>query len=176
MSLIDQTVSSQNKSLWHQREFLLLWIASSTGYLTRLVVRLALPLVDIRLTTSPLLVSGVTFALAVPWLLFRLPAGMLADRRHVLLWASALGLGVCVLLAGAALLGLLSLPALYATALLLGISETLTEAAMTAFTPLLISHCQLEQANMRLLGVQKEARLLVLHLLGKQVERKDVSW
>ena len=30
---------------------------------------------------------------------------------------------------------------------------------------------QLEQANMRLLGVQKEARLLVLHLLVKQVER-----
>jgi hypothetical protein len=63
MSLIDQTVSSQTKSLWHQRPFLLLWIASSTGYSARLVVRLALPLVAIRLTTSPLLVSGVTFAL-----------------------------------------------------------------------------------------------------------------
>ena len=95
MSLLDQTVSSQTKSLWHQRAFLLLWIASSTGYLARLVVRLALPLVAIRLTTSPLLVSGVTFALAV-------------------------------------------------------------------------SHSQL--------GVQKEARLLVLHLLVIQVERKDVSW
>jgi hypothetical protein len=35
-------------------------------------VRLALPLVAIRLTTSPLLVLGVTFALAVPWLLFGL--------------------------------------------------------------------------------------------------------
>ncbi len=34
---------------------------------------------------------------------------------------------------------------------------------------------QLEQANMRLLGVQKEARPLVLHLLVKQIERKDVS-
>jgi MFS family permease len=178
MSLLDQTVSSQTKSLWHQRAFLLLWIASSTGYLARLVVRLALPLVAIRLTTSPLLVSGVTFALAVPWLLFGLPAGVLADRFdrwHVLLWATALGLGVCVLLAGGALLGLLSLPALHAAALLLGISETLTETATTAFTPLLISHRQLEQANMRLLGVQKEARLLVLHLLVKQVERKDVS-
>ena len=32
MSLIDQTFSSQTKSLWHQRAFLLLWIASSTGY------------------------------------------------------------------------------------------------------------------------------------------------
>ena len=60
--------------------------------------------------------------------------------------------------------------------LLLGSSEILTETATTAFTPLLISHSQLEQANMRLLGVQKEALLLVLHLLFQQVERKDVSW
>ena len=45
-----------------------------------------------------------------------------------------------------------------------------------AFTPLLISHSQLEQANMRLLGVHEAARLLVLHLLLKQVERKDVLW
>ncbi len=138
MSLIDQTVSNQTKSLWHQRAFLLLWIASSTGYLARFVVRLALPLVVIWLTTSRL--------------------------------------GVCVLLAGAALLGLLSLLALYAAALLLGISETLTETATTAFTSLLISHSQLEQANMCLLDVQKEALLLILHLLFKQVERKDFSW
>src|SRR6266849_5752408 len=115
MSLIDQTVSNQTKSLWHQRAFLLLW-------------------------------------------------------------AATLGLGVCVLLAGAALLGLLSLLALYAAALLLGISETLTETATTAFTSLLISHSQLEQANMCLLDVQKEALLLILHLLFKQVERKDFSW
>lgn len=179
MSLINQTVSSQTKSLWHQRAFLLLWISSSTGYLARLVGRLALPLVAIWLTTSPLLVSGMTFALAVPWLLFGLPAGVLADcfdRQHVLLWAATLGLGVCVLLAGAALLGLLSLPVLYAAALLLGISETLTETVTTAFTPLLIFHSQLEQANMCLLGVQKEALLLILHLLFKQVERKDFLW
>ena len=169
MSIIDQTAPSQSTSLWHQRSFLLLWIASSTSYFASWILKLALPLVAVRLTTSPLLVSGVTFAFTIPWLLFGLPAGALADRfdrRQVLLCATALRLGVFVLLGGAALLGLVSLPALYAAALLLGISETFTETATTAFTPMLISHSQLEQANTRLLGVQQAIEVIALPISG----------
>lgn len=169
MSLIDQTIPSQSKSLWQQRAFLLLWTAASTGYFASWILKLALPLVAVRLTTSPLLVSSVTFAFTVPWLLFGLPAGALADRfdrRRVLLGATALRLGVFVLLGGAALLGLVNLPILYAAALILGISETLTETATTAFTPMLVSHSQLEPANTRLLGVQQAIEVIALPISG----------
>ena len=169
MTIIDQTIPGQTKSLWRQRAFLLLWTAASTGYFASWILKLALPLVAVRLTTSPLLVSGVTFAFTVPWLLFGLPAGALADRfdrRRVLLCATALRLGVFVLLGGAALLGLVNLPALYAAALALGISETLMETATTAFTPMLVSHSQLEQANTGLLGVQQAIEVIALPISG----------
>ena len=169
MSLVDQTVSRQIGSLWRQRAFLLLWTASSTSYFASWILKLALPLVAIRLTTSPLLVAGVTFAFTIPWLFFGLPAGALADRfdrRHVLLGAAALRLGVFVLLGGAALFGLVSLPALYAAALLLGVSEMLTETATTAFTPMLVAHNQLEQANTGLLGVQQGIEVVALPISG----------
>jgi MFS family permease len=169
MSLLDHAILRQRKSLWQQRAFLLLWSASSTGYFASWIVKLALPLVAVRLTTSPLLVSGVTFAFTLPWLLFGLPAGALADhfdRRHVLLAATALRLGVFVALGGAALLGLVSLPALYAAALTLGVSETLTETATTAFTPMLVAPGQLEQANTRLLGVQQAIEVIALPVSG----------
>src|SRR4029453_4287882 len=57
-----------------------LWSASSLSNLADGLVKVALPLVAVTLTDSPGLVAGVTLAVTLPWLLFALPAGALADR------------------------------------------------------------------------------------------------
>src|SRR5215218_9753815 len=57
-----------------------LWSAATLSNLADGLVKIALPLVAATLTDSPALVAGVTLAVTLPWLLFALPAGALADR------------------------------------------------------------------------------------------------
>jgi MFS family permease len=56
------------------------WSASSLSNLADGLVKVALPLVAVTLTDSPGLVAGVSLAVTLPWLLFALPVGALADR------------------------------------------------------------------------------------------------
>src|ERR671922_661911 len=57
-----------------------LWSASALSNLADGLVKIALPLVAVTVTHSPALVAGVALAVTLPWLLFALPAGALADR------------------------------------------------------------------------------------------------
>src|SRR5215207_1662556 len=62
------------------RSFWQVWSASALSNLADGLVKIALPLVAVTLTDSPGLVAGITLAVTLPWLLFALPAGALADR------------------------------------------------------------------------------------------------
>src|SRR5687767_11348449 len=44
------------------------------------VFQVALPLLAVRLTQSPIAVAGLTFAARLPWLVFGILAGVFADR------------------------------------------------------------------------------------------------
>src|SRR5215218_4359717 len=57
-----------------------LWTSSALSNLADGIVKIALPLVALRFTDSPTLIAGLAFVLTLPWLLFALPAGALADR------------------------------------------------------------------------------------------------
>src|SRR4051794_2326458 len=57
-----------------------LWTSSGLSNLADGTFKVSLPLVAIQFTQSPTLIAGLAFALTVPWLLFALPAGALADR------------------------------------------------------------------------------------------------
>jgi MFS family permease len=57
-----------------------LWVSSGLSNLADGIAKIALPLIAVRFTRSPTLIAGLTFALTLPWLLFALPAGVLADR------------------------------------------------------------------------------------------------
>ena len=59
------------------RDFSLLWGASASANLADGLVRVALPLVAVELTRSPILVSGVAVTGTLAWLLVGLPAGAL---------------------------------------------------------------------------------------------------
>src|SRR5688500_18886424 len=57
-----------------------LWSATAVSNLADGIFKLALPLLATRLTDSPSLVAGVAVAVRLPWLLFALFAGVMADR------------------------------------------------------------------------------------------------
>ena len=134
-----------------------LWWASVASNLADGIFQIALPLLAVGLTDSPALVAGVALAARLPWLLFALVAGALADRldrRRAMLLVQlgrtllAGGLAVAVV-AGAASIWLL-----YVVALALGILETLFDTAAQSIVPAVAPRERLESANSRLLTAE----------------------
>lgn len=134
-----------------------LWFSSAASNLADGIFFIALPLLAVRLTDSPVLVAGVALAGRLPWLVFVLVAGALADRldrrrtmRNVQLFRVAVMTGLSAL----ALVDGLSLPVLYVVALALGVGETLFDTAAQSIMPSLVSRDQLSTANGRLYAVE----------------------
>jgi len=107
------------------RTYAKLWAASAFANLADGVFQVALPLLAVQLTRSPLLIAGVTLAARLPWLLMSLVAGALADRLDRRQMMVRVNLARTVLLGGLALAvatGVATLPLVYAVALLLGVA------------------------------------------------------
>ena len=117
----------------------------------------AFPLLIASLTRDPLLVAGATFASRLPWFLFALVSGALADRmdrKRVMVVTDALRAAGVGLLALAVWTGDASVAFLYVIAFGLGIAETFFDTSAEAFTPRLVSREQLPAANGRLQAVE----------------------
>jgi MFS family permease len=137
------------------RNYAKLWTASTVSNLGDGIDSAALPLLAEALTRDPLLFAGVAVANRLPWLLFSLHAGAIADRmdrRTVMVGSNAArfllmaGLGVAILTGNA------SIWLLYVIALGLGTFETLFDNAAQTILPSLVQRHQLEKANGRLLA------------------------
>lgn len=134
-----------------------LWGSSAASNLADGVFLIVLPLLAVRLTDSPLLIAGVALVGRLPWLLFVLIAGALADRldrrrtmRNVQLFR-VMAVGALVLLS---LSGGLALPVLYVAALGLGVAETFFDTAAQSILPSIVGKERLSLANGRLYGVE----------------------
>ncbi|MFL1375868.1 MFS transporter [Nocardiopsis protaetiae] len=135
------------------RPFWSLWTSSSLSNLADGVLKIALPLAALRFTDSPLLIAGVALALSLPWLLFSLPAGALADRldrRAIMLAANTARAMLAGLLALSLATGLGGIWVLYAVALGVGITETLYDTSAQSILPQLVPRERLDRANGRL--------------------------
>jgi MFS family permease len=150
-----------------------LWSASAVSNLADGLVKIALPLVAVTLTDSPGLVAGITLAVTLPWLLFALPAGALADRvdrRIAMVTANVVRAAGVAVLAVALVLGLESSPAaiwaLYAVALLLGTAETIYDTCAQSILPQVVARDQLPRANGRLIAAELTANEFVGPPLG----------
>ena len=142
-----------------------LWTASTISNLGDGLTRTAGPLLAASLTRDPILVSGVLFAQTVPWLLFGLLAGAIADRvdRRRLMAAVDLFRAVAIGALGVAvILDAVSLPLLYVAGFIVGCAETLFDTSAPAVLPAIVRHHQLERANGRLVG----GRTVTNQLLG----------
>jgi MFS family permease len=137
------------------RDFNKLWAASAVSNLGDGVALLAAPLLAAALTRDPALVAGLSFAQHLPWLLFALLSGALADRldRRYAMAAVAACRGLLIGALGVAvLLRVASLPLLYMVVFLLGAGETLFDTAAVTVLPELVPPAALPRANARLAG------------------------
>jgi MFS family permease len=128
-------------------------VSSGLSNLADGVFTVALPLVTLRITRDPGAMGVVVLSLRLPWLLFALPAGALADRldrRRTMLLVDVgrgvvIGMLTLVVAAGSERLWLLC-----GLAFLLGIGETLFDTAAQSIVPSLVEPGQLSRANGRL--------------------------
>src|SRR4029079_6366954 len=101
-----------------------LWASSAASNLADGVFWIAFPLLAIRLTDSPVLVAGVAVVGRLPWLVFVLVAGALADRldrRRTMVGVAILRTLVSLGIAATIITGTDSLWLLYVHAFVLGV-------------------------------------------------------
>lgn len=151
------------------RPFRAVWasvVVSSTG---DGMFNTALPLTAAVLTRDPVLISGLTTAQRLPWLVASMLTGALADRgdrRRLMIW-SDIGRFVVVALLGVALAAdVANIWMLYACAFLLGVGETLHVNAAQALVPAIVADSDLMQANARFGAAQMAATQFVGPPLG----------
>ena len=150
------------------RNFAKAMVASGFANLADGVLWVALPLLAVRLTRSPLLIAGVTVAARLPWLLAPV-AGAFADRLDRRQSMLRVNLVRFVLLGGLALavaVDLATLPMLYAVAVLLGVGETLFDTSAQSLLPAIVPREELTAANSRLFAVELVANTFVGPPLG----------
>jgi len=135
------------------RSFGKLWAAVGISNLGDGVTAVAFPLLVAAITRDPVLVAGATVAGRLPWLVFALPAGAVADRldrRRVMVLTDAFRAILVALLGVLLFAGGVSLPAVYVVAFLLGSAETLYDTSSEAIVPALVGEDLLPAANGRL--------------------------
>ena len=134
-----------------------LWLASAGSNVADGMFWIALPLLAVQLTDSPALIAGVTVASRLPWLLFALVAGALADRldrRRTMVIVNLVRAALLGGLAAAALADVATLPLLYVVAFALGVAETLFDTSAQSIMPNLVEPDHLSRANGRLYAVE----------------------
>jgi MFS family permease len=117
----------------------------------------ALPLLALQITRSPAAIAGVVLAARLPWLVFALHAGALADRldrRRIMLNVSLGRFALIGLLAVIAAYESEQIWVLYVAAFALGICETLFDTAAGSTLPMLVSGAGLSRGNSRLFAAE----------------------
>ncbi|HEX7136125.1 MAG TPA: MFS transporter [Iamia sp.] len=146
------------------RRFSLLAGATGASNLGDGIFRLALPLVAVGITRSPVAVAGVEAARSLAWPVLALPVGAAADRldrRHVMIVAN--GARAALTFAAAALLGFgwESIGLLYAVAVGVGIAEVFSDTAGQSVLPSVVERAELGRANGRLAALEHGAQQFV---------------
>ena len=150
------------------RNFQKALVASGFANLADGVLWVALPLLAVQLTRSPVLIAGVTVAARLPWLLAPV-AGAFADRLDRRQSMLRVNLVRTVLLGGLALAvagDVATLAMLYAVAVLLGVAETLFDTSAQSLLPALVPRDDLTRANSRLFAIELVANTFIGPPLG----------
>jgi MFS family permease len=115
-----------------------LWGSSALSNLADGIFKVGLPLVAIRFTREPGLIAGLSFAITLPWLLFSLQAGAMADRldrRRAMLGANLVRAALLIGLGVLAGLDLISIWMLFVFAFGIGIAETVYDTSSQSILP-----------------------------------------
>lgn len=137
--------------------FRYLWASTGASNLADGVLKVGAPLLAVTLTRSPTLVAMVSVVMTLPWLVFALHAGAIADRfdrRRIMLTANLLRGGALALVAAAASLHFMSLPLLLVAMLLGGVAEVFADTSAQSVLPMAVSKDDLPAANGRIMAAQ----------------------
>ena len=132
------------------RDYWRLWWANAISSTGDGAFVAALPLLAVTITRDPRLVSVVTAATYLPWLLLSLPAGAVVDRydRATLMWrAQAVQAAVVTIIAVLVVAHQASIEVLAAGGLLLGSAEVIFSNAAQSILPALVPPELLPKAN-----------------------------
>src|SRR6476469_6375948 len=138
--------------------FARLWTAGAVSNIGDGVVLAAMPLLAASLShNDPVTVALVATAGTLPWLLFSLVGGAIADRtdrRRTMAVVDGMRFVAMAALAVALLAGAESIVLLVIVSFALGMAETVFDNASQAILPSLVTDDLLETANGRLEGAQ----------------------
>jgi MFS family permease len=144
--------------------------ASGLSNLADGVFQIALPLVALGITRDPGAFATVSLVGRLPWLLFALPAGALADRLDRRRTMTLVNVGRGLLIGGLAAIvagNLEELWILYIVAFGLGVGETLFDTAAQSILPNVVDDpARLPRANGRLYAIEFTANQFVGPPLG----------
>jgi MFS family permease len=163
------------RSLWWHRDFVRLWAGDSISQLGTMVTLIALPLLAIKvLDATPFEVGLLTTFETLAFLVVGLPAGAWVDRmrRRTVLVVADVGRGLLLgSLPLAWYLDVLTLPQVYAVALLAGVLTVFFDVAYQSYLPHLVGRDHLVEGNAKL-----EASRAVSQLAGPSVGGALVQW
>ncbi len=131
----------------------------------------AAPLLAAVLTHNPVAVSTVTAAFYLPWLVFGLPAGALADRwprRRVMVVADLIRACLLAGLVASVVTGLVSVPLLVAAVLCVGVAQCFFDSSAQAVIPAVVGRDKdvLAHVNGRFWALDTTGRALLGPPLG----------
>ncbi len=146
------------------------WLVGSAwaGNLGDGIALAAGPLLVASQTSDPLLVALAGLLQRLPWLLFGLHAGVLADRvdrRLVVVAVDLLRASVLVVLVAALVTGVVSVPVVLTAMFLLGTAEVFVDTTSQTLLPMVVPRADLGIGNARMMT----ARITMNQLIGPSV-------
>lgn len=151
------------RSLWRNRDFLLLWSGQAVSAVGTNISTLALPLLVLALTRSPAQAGLIAAVQMLPYVILSLPAGAAIDRwnrKAVMLWCDGARGLACLSLPLAVALGHLTPAQLYAVAVVTGSGAVLFDLAQVAALPRVVAPGQVTAAYAATTAATSGATLL----------------
>jgi MFS family permease len=142
------------------------------------IFQVAVALLAVRLTRSPILISAVALAARLPWLFLALPAGAWADRldrRQTMIRMNAIRVALLTFLALAEAGGFASILLLCVVSLGLGCAEVLFDTAAQTLMPSVVGAGDLSRANGRLYAVETVTNQFIGPPLGGALVAASVA-
>jgi predicted MFS family arabinose efflux permease len=156
-------VTIRRGGLWRQRDFALFWSGESISEVGSSVTIVIMPLVAIdTLHASTFVVTVLTAAIWIPWLVIGVPAGAWIDRlppRPVMLTCDAISLIAYASVPVAAWLGVLTVAQLIAVALIAGTSTVFFRTAYNVLLPGIVGEHDITEGNAKLMGSREVAQI-----------------
>jgi MFS family permease len=157
------------------------WLVGSAwvGNLGDGIALAAGPLLVASQTSDPFLVALAGLLQRLPWLLFGLHAGVLADRvdrRLVVVTVDLLRAFVLVVLVGALVTGAVSIPVVLVAMFLLGTAEVFVDTTSATLLPMVVPRADLGIGNARMMTAGITMNQLVGPSVGAALFALGTAW